>query len=821
MRENINNLFILSGPPASGKSTFINNNQLAPYTLSLDAIRMLVSTPSLYSNGKMRINNGATADAVGLQNQLLEKKMADGGPIVIDRTSLEVDDIVRLCDLAKSYHYKPFLVRSETLPISQLLERDSNRPEFAQVGRVVLEKMKRHEANLDKSIISGELFSKADNLRVIGQGQVLEILNASVDSMTVSLDGVYDDVKIIGDIQGCADVLSEAVGEFSPKTMYVFVGDYLDRGIQNGEVVKIMAKLATKPNTVLLRGNHESHIMNYVSGRTPKSAIFVNKTLPDLKNTYKDDDLLMDDLKTICASLRDFYAFQIADKKFFINHGGLSVIPAQPMRMSGFLFSKGQGYYGVRVDEAFEDMEHRKENAGWYQAHGHRNTSRRYSYKKESGQKSFPLEQSVEFGGYLPVLRVDKKGEIKQINYKNRTYAVQPGFTEQSKQEVAKLIEDMRGHSLVTEHKIGDEEIGQNVISFAFKKEAFFKKIFNDKEVCMARGLFLNEKTLSVVARSYDKFFTYKEPNMPGVTDEEIAQKFSFPVHCAIKENGYLGIVGYDDESDSLVIRGKSGIKGPFSQRFKELLLSKVDEQTLKHFLIKNNVTLTFEVIDPVFDPHIIEYQEADVILLDVIHRSIEYRKIPYADVAASASVLGVKTNKANTFSFKSLDNMFGFINRVNQTSPIDPSVKDKYKSEGFIIEDDNGNVIKLKTPYYNMWKNMRSAKGTLAVRFIKEMEARANSAGGVVNGSAIDVLGKEYIEEHISAYIENKAYAVKEMADDVKQYCRDFLMFALKDPLRAKETGIIALRTEFENHLKSTLEQEQSPTPPKPVRPL
>ena len=45
-------------------------------------------------------------------------------------------------------------------------------------------------------------------------------------------------------------------------TLYL-CGDYLERGIENKEMMYEMMRLSTLPNTIMLEGNHERHIANF------------------------------------------------------------------------------------------------------------------------------------------------------------------------------------------------------------------------------------------------------------------------------------------------------------------------------------------------------------------------------------------------------------------------------------------------------------------------------------------------------------------------------------------------------------------------------
>ena len=62
----------------------------------------------------------------------------------------------------------------------------------------------------------------------------------------------YEKVVIIGDIHSCAEPLKEVLKDFNEETLYIFVGDYFDRGIQPVETFNIILDLLEKPNVILI-----------------------------------------------------------------------------------------------------------------------------------------------------------------------------------------------------------------------------------------------------------------------------------------------------------------------------------------------------------------------------------------------------------------------------------------------------------------------------------------------------------------------------------------------------------------------------------------
>jgi serine/threonine-protein phosphatase PP1 catalytic subunit len=101
----------------------------------------------------------------------------------------------------------------------------------------------------------------------------IEMLIEKSQSIFISQPNLIElDTPIIiaGDIHGkYIDLLRIfEIGGFPPESNYLFLGDYVDRGQQNLEVICLMLayKIKYPENFFLLRGNHECGSINRIYG---------------------------------------------------------------------------------------------------------------------------------------------------------------------------------------------------------------------------------------------------------------------------------------------------------------------------------------------------------------------------------------------------------------------------------------------------------------------------------------------------------------------------------------------------------------------------
>lgn len=680
-------LYLLRGAPASGKSTFIEKNKLGAYTLSTDAIRLLYHSPELALSGKMGISQKSSGDVFKLLFDLLEKRMSFGETTFIDATNAKTKSINGFQKLAKKYRYQVHIIDFSNIDLKELLLRNSLREEFRRVPEDVITRMHLESQEKVPSWIKSIILPEHFNL----------------EAKTIDLSE-YKKIHHFGDIHGCWSVVAKYFEKypFQDDEFYIFTGDYIDRGIENHQVIQNILSLSEKKNIFFMEGNHERHLWDWACGNNVVS----NEFLENTQIQFEMYNLDKKQVRIFCRRLKEYVHYTFLDKTVLLTHAGVSI----PLTLKELpyiatkTFTYGVGSYSDDIDTVFENNSFSIDN--YFQVHGHRND---FGYNIKVNDASFNLEGKVEFGGDLRVLTLDKDG-FTEIALPNEIYNTT--FVDVR----SELKETSLTHQLRANPMISEKPQGKGISSFNFKKECFFGSIWN-KQTKKARGLFINTEINKIVARSYDKFFNLNERKETSL--EELQKNLVFPLKCWQKENGYLGIVGYDPETDSLIIASKSTIHGPYALMFDEILTEKCNLIYLKKLAKERDISFVFEVVLPEKDPHIISYDKDQVYLLDIIKNKITFEREDILNIEEESKVIGCSCKKLG-FTINNWLEFTDFLQKI-----------DNVNIEGYVVEDSSGFMFKIKTPYYLFWKKVRSLRDSLIMsldlKVGKRMDANLN----------------------------------------------------------------------------------------------
>ena len=718
-------LVILRGSPASGKSTWVKTMGLENYTLCADSIRLLVESPIIVPDKKHRVISQKNDNYVWqLLFELLEKRMSRGEFIVVDATHSRSSDFSRYNKLCERYRYRRYYVDFSDVSIEECKRRNANREDYKRVPENVIDKIYSRLATQSKT--SGWVEVDKNNFwNEIG----LKLFDMNE----------YEGINMFGDIHGCYNPLKQYFEEhpYQENQMYIFCGDYIDRGLQNKETLEFLMELSQKKNVLFLEGNHERWLNYYSLDEIEniKSKTFLHKTMFELEELDKKD------IRAFYRKIGQLAYFEYDGTRYLVTHGGISYMPDELQLVATEQLINGVGDYNVQIDEIFSNNESYKNIV---QVHCHRNT---FNVDDVNG-KSYNLEGKVEFGGELRVLSLTKGNKPVMYKIKNDYYATPEQANEYK--ECKAVVKDIpMVEQLRLTKDIREVQLDNNISSFNFTRNAFNKRNWNTY-TCNARGLFVDTEKDKVVARGYEKFFNVNERRETEL--EHLLVKFKDKIICYKKENGFLGIMSM--VNGELFLASKSANKGEFAEYFRNIFNnSLIDKPKLITYLSTHDVSLTFEVIDVVHDPHIIKYNTSKIVLLDIIHNDYEFKKEPYDKVVALAKLLNCECKSI----YKEFDNIRDFHRWYLENT--DEEDLSKENIEGVVIEC-NGIMTKLKFPYYNFWKQMRRVKEQVAhksnVKLSSLFNATANYFYAWLKKQDDETLQKDIITLRDMFYEEN-----------------------------------------------------------------
>ena len=673
----------MRGAPASGKSQWIRDNNLEAYTLEADHFRMLLRSPSLGESG-WYISQEDNGPAWELLLDCLEKRMSNGDFVVLDATHTTSKAVNAYKELLNKYKYTVYYYEPDT-SLEECLARNATRTDYKRVPEQVIHRMHK----MIKTTTLPKFCRKINSIDEIN------------NYFTVNLTNRYERVRIIGDIHGCYTALQQAITPWDEKTLYIFCGDYLERSIENKEMIYEMMRLSTLPNTIMLEGNHERHIANFAfNTNLDHSKRFMKEVVaPIVKDMMKKDVAsLQRELRLFYKSLRQCYPFSFHGNKYLVSHAGLSYVPNMTF-IATSTFINGFGAYETDIAKIYDNNYEKGMCQNFIQIHGHRGVP--------DGKYSFCLEGEVEFGGELKYIDITADAFTKN-GIKNDVY---------DKEYMRHEYQNMTQHVIFTQNEdiniLGNSKLvkvkkcSPNLYSLNFTSRVFHKRLWNENTV-QARGLFVDRMTGDVKLRSYNKFFNLNE--RPETELNNLANTLSFPVEIRTKENGYLSILGVIN--DELVFASKSTTEGIHVDLFKNLFqkLPTSLQEEIKELLKRNCCSMMFEVISQE-DTHIIKYDQDHLYVLDMIQNTLDVNG-KHIDVSFSRERLAELDSILKKYDTQ-LISIVKTIQQVNTmdelTNIINKELNSHHESEGFVFVDSNGFMTKFKGPYYNTWKHRRN----------------------------------------------------------------------------------------------------------------
>ena len=683
-------LFLLRGIPGCGKSTFLkqclyDNPNHAGLVISADDVRLMFS-PCVYPKDDFThksINPENDKQVWELIHKLVKERLEKGYTTIVDATHCNVNSI----DYYKSFCSENSVdccVVQFDVDLKTCKERNSQRPKHRRVPDSVLdrmyENMKIPVPNWC-STITTEQFECMLKFFVSNKNDVFK-MNVYTDFMPLDYDK-FNQIVVFGDIHGCYEPLKQFFEKYpiNNETKYIFVGDYEDRGIQNKEVFEFLLSHKRDGNFLFLKGNHTQHTLAFADNKPVVSREFRERTAKQLEGIDKKE------LKKFCLRQGAFSYFCFCNQEFLITHGGVPTFPNSFTNEKELVNGVGKYEDSVIIDEMF-----RKQYPFVVTIHGHRNIQ---EVSLNDGMKTgaFNLEGQIEFGGYLRAIIISKGKNcpvITPVEIKNDVY--------RDINSNKDIIDQLKNSRFIRQKPLDD-----GIVSYSFTKECFYDKRW-DNLTTKARGLFCRGE--NIVARSFEKFFNIGEKQ----SLEKIADTFVYPVSVYKKENGYLGIVSFDNDTNKLFVSSKSTNCGEYAEFFKDYLIKHKVYEKLEKFLKGSDLSLVFEVCTEK-DPHIVKYDKDTIFLLEAFHNTFKQNTVDYDTLKIIADDIDVQVKHKSLV----LDNKTDFLSFIYVLEG--ELGKKLFNTEGYVLEDTNHFRVKYKTWSYRFWKYVRNKGGKVSLK--------------------------------------------------------------------------------------------------------
>lgn len=419
-------LVLTRGIRASGKSAWIKEMGLSEYAISVDSIRLMLSSPDILPRVETpscayQITNKYNKAIRSTLLTLLEIRLRDGCFTIIDDTHIETSLLRSYEALTKKYHYRTLVVDFSHVPLQTIIDNNAKMLPYQALPIHILESMYQTLQYYSQKPLPPR-YSVYKYDQILHTKYAKSILNFSPKNLSS-----YAQIHHIGDIHGCFDTLltyliytnshtpthslskakdmlershfsSDICMKFlNPSIYYIFLGDYIDRGVQNAYVVRFLLGIMNLKNVHLLEGNHERWLDKW--GKEEIISNHFSATIKDLeKNGLKPEDT-----NRLYAKLKQCAYYHYRGKKVLCTHGGLSTMPTNLLLVPTNEIIYGSGEREEMPECARIFTENTARNT--FQIFGHRNKEK---CPMRLHKRNFALEGGVEYGGALRIAVLKK-----------------------------------------------------------------------------------------------------------------------------------------------------------------------------------------------------------------------------------------------------------------------------------------------------------------------------------------------------------------------------------------------------------------------------
>lgn len=648
-----NKLYILSGPPGSGKSTFLEKNGIdSLHIVSMDKIRKdLFGSRFVSRDGEIieEIPQEGNQEVGSIAKAIIKAKLKQKLTVFIDGTN-STDSLrsnwIRLA--------KEFGVESQVLLFDPSVCRENN-------------KLKAHPVNdnvLDEFISKYQYNSKYDHIKIDTSEQYTLVPSNIIESDTEliivgDVHGLYDEFEQFLIEQGFA-IENNIIVDKRGKRKLLFMGDFVDRGTKSIEILRLIKNSVNAGHFAIL-GNHEEKLINnYLEFEKQNHVRLFKRRSLAVSQTFMDfielPKVEQNELINFLINLPHYYIY----KDYVMVHANIECFDP-------FTLTKSEAIYGHKHDDT--DLNYSKlvdEGVNKYKL------IRAHIMPNHEDDNVQVIFDNGEYGGNIVMFDIKNNSKLKfQTNYNYHEKVA-------SKKALNNVINKLSNDGLIME-KQSDDGLYKIV---KYSNKTFWKDLWTqDKHLLEFRG-FIVDAGMNIITYPFTKLF--EEDFVSGSIAVEKLNGFLLNISL-VKRNGEfdpLITTSFSFDNDHIEY-AKELINGDLKSKLIKFLKDKLESSGVRH-------TLMFEVIHEK-DPHIIGYAKNELYLI------------------------GCRENKlySKLFLEEELDVMaddFG-VNRP-AWGELDELDFDGVQHEGFILRKPDGCAYsKNKSPYYKAIKMFRAIK--------------------------------------------------------------------------------------------------------------
>lgn len=667
---NTEKLYILSAPPACGKSSFLKSLDLPEdAVLSSDEIRVRYFGEKKYGDYSDP-RSLADQNVFDFMMSALDARMRNRMTTFIDATNIRETDRLAYAHIARKYHM-PVEVLFFDKSLDQALIDNSNRK------RLVPEKNIRSMFNgwvkqtelPHRTIQSYEAYTMND-IRKIPSG--------------VQIDA-------IGDVHGLKRPLLALLQKLGYDTSkpslphpenrkLLFLGDMVDRGPESIETLELVMG-AAKAGHYAIRGNHEQKILHFLHAFENDQLKKWN-SVASAKTGYALISLDQARKKKIIDFLLSLPGYYYQGNTAFVHADIGFTFDPKTVTLNDCMYGES-----TMQEKKDSDTIFRQNNDTFSIVRGHIPST-----SEGLGVKT--VYKDGEYGGHLAALRLPDMSsynpeETRQLLEEKSLILESSNFDYdeviRSRSKLAKNLRKLVKDGLATATL--DESSGLTL--FKYSKQVFFDNLWDSSDVLnRARGIVLDLSD-QIVQNPFTKVFNLNENGTTLPDDERVI--------CPEKINGFMGSVSlHPCYPAKLLVTTTGSFKSDFVGYIYELIEKTKSSSAIIGTLKKAKapLTLLFEVVHEK-DPHIVDYtpQEQGLYLIGARgmgENDLELTEDELDEIAKNLNDSGGKIFRPKWFRMSFLE--------------AKEWVKNVQNHEGLMIRRDSKHqeiVMKIKSPWY------------------------------------------------------------------------------------------------------------------------